>query len=139
MGLFRRKRDSQGADEMLRAYNAAEAARLADLTAGISADTAAPMAVGSEAGAGEVAVEDVFRITGRGLVATGKVSRGVVRIGDAVSVIRDGAALSTTEITGIEMFRKRANEARAGDMVGVLLAGKNDVARGDVIRVFASA
>jgi len=139
MGLFRRKRDPQGADEMLRAYNAAEAARLADLTAGISADTAAPMTVGSEAGAGEVAVEDVFRITGRGLVATGNVSRGVVRVGDAVSVIRDGAALSTTEITGIEMFRKRANEARAGDMVGVLLAGKKDVARGDVIRVFASA
>lgn len=139
MGWFGRKREAQDANEMLRQYNAAEAARLAGLTEGTTVGVAAPLAVGGGGSSGEVTVEDVFTITGRGLVATGKVSSGVIRVGDTVSVIRGGETTATTEITGIEMFRKGTTEATTGDMVGVLLRGRIDVARGDVIRVTSSA
>lgn len=139
MGWFGRKREAQDANEMLRQYNVAEAARLARLTEGASGAASAPVTLRTGSGSGEIVVEDVFTITGRGLVATGTVSSGVLRIGDAVTVVRAGAPIATTEITGIEMFRKRATEASAGDMVGVLLRGKIDVSRGDVIRVTASA
>lgn len=138
MGWFGRRRDAQDANEMLRRYNAAEAARLTDLAEGRA--PAATPTVSSGAGAsGEVDVEDVFTITGRGLVATGNVRSGTVRVGDAVTVLRGGAPMAQTEITGIEMFRKRATEATVGDMIGVLLKGRIDVARGDVIRVTPSA
>lgn len=139
MGWFGRKREAQDANEILRQYNAAEAARLAGMTEGASPGAASPVTLSGAVGDGEIAVEDVFTITGRGLVVTGKVSSGVLRIGDAVSIIRDGATISTTEVTGIEMFRKRTTEATRGDMVGLLLRGSNDVARGDVIRVTGSA
>lgn len=138
MGWSGRRRDAQDANEMLRRYNAAEAARLTDLAEGRA--PAATPTVSSGAGAsGEVDVEDVFTITGRGLVATGNVRSGTVRVGDAVTVLRGGAPMAQTEITGIEMFRKRATEATVGDMIGVLLKGRIDVARGDVIRVTPSA
>ena len=79
-------------------------------------------------------VEDVFTITGRGTVATGRVERGVVRMNDTVEIVGMGAKKQTV-ITGVEMFRKLLDEARAGDNVGLLLRGiqRTDIERGQVI------
>jgi len=81
-----------------------------------------------------MAVEDVFSITGRGTVATGRVERGLVKIGDTVEIVglRD---TSTTTVTGLEMFQKTLEESVAGDNVGVLLRGvqKEDIERGMVL------
>ncbi len=79
-------------------------------------------------------VEDVFSITGRGTVVTGRIETGTLNVGDQVEIVglRD---LQTTTVTGIEMFRKLLDEGRAGDNVGLLLRGigKDDVERGQVI------
>ena len=79
-------------------------------------------------------VEDVFTITGRGTVATGRVERGTVRMNDTVEIVGMGAKRQTV-ITGVEMFRKLLDEARAGDNVGLLLRGiqRNEIERGQVI------
>ncbi len=79
-------------------------------------------------------VEDVFSITGRGTVATGRVERGVVHVGDDLTVIGFDANLKTT-CTGVEMFRKLLDEGQAGDNVGLLLRGieKDQIKRGMVI------
>ncbi|MDI6794781.1 MAG: elongation factor Tu [bacterium] len=81
-----------------------------------------------------MAVEDVFTITGRGTVATGRIERGIVKIQDKVQVVGIRPTHNTV-VTGIEMFRKTLDEGRAGDNVGVLLRGveKNDIERGQVI------
>jgi elongation factor Tu len=81
-----------------------------------------------------MAVEDVFSITGRGTVATGRVERGVVRVGDTVEVVGLNNTRNTT-VTGLEMFQKTLDESVAGDNVGILLRGiqKNDVERGMVL------
>ena len=79
-------------------------------------------------------IEDVFSITGRGTVVTGRIEQGTLNVGDQVEIVglRD---LQTTTVTGIEMFRKLLDEGRAGDNVGLLLRGigKEDVERGQVI------
>jgi len=79
-------------------------------------------------------IEDVFSITGRGTVVTGRIEQGVLKVGDQVEIIglRD---MQTTTVTGIEMFRKLLDEGRAGDNVGLLLRGigKDDVERGQVV------
>ena len=79
-------------------------------------------------------VEDVFTITGRGTVATGRVERGVVKLNDTVEIVGMDKNKSTV-ITGVEMFRKLLDEARAGDNVGLLLRGiqRTDVVRGQVL------
>jgi elongation factor Tu len=79
-------------------------------------------------------VEDVFSITGRGTVATGRVERGVVNTGDAVEIVGLGANLKST-VTGVEMFRKILDKGEAGDNVGILLRGidKEQIKRGMVI------
>jgi elongation factor Tu len=81
-------------------------------------------------------VEDVFSITGRGTVATGRIERGIINTGDAVQILGMGAAegLSST-ITGVEMFRKILDRGEAGDNVGLLLRGieKDQICRGMVI------
>ena len=79
-------------------------------------------------------VEDVFTITGRGTVATGRVERGVVRMNDTVEIVGMGAKKQTV-ITGVEMFRKLLDEARAGDNVGLLLRGiqRTEIERGQVL------
>jgi len=81
-----------------------------------------------------MSVEDVFSITGRGTVATGRVERGFVKVGDKVEVVglKDNRE---TVVTGVEMFRKEMDQAQAGDNIGVLLRGveKNDIERGQVI------
>jgi len=80
-------------------------------------------------------VEDVFTITGRGTVATGRVERGVVKVGEEVEMIGMVDETKKTVVTGLEMFRKLLDEARAGDNVGVLLRGvaRDDIERGQVL------
>ncbi|MBO5229689.1 MAG: elongation factor Tu, partial [Clostridia bacterium] len=79
-------------------------------------------------------VEDVFTITGSGTVATGRVERGQVKIGDVVEIVGLGANKSTT-VTGVEMFRKSLDSAMAGDNAGLLLRGveRKDIERGQVL------
>lgn len=80
-------------------------------------------------------VEDVFSITGRGTVATGRIETGVANTGDVVDIIGMGAEKLSSTITGVEMFRKILNRGEAGDNVGLLLRGieKDDIRRGMVI------
>jgi elongation factor Tu len=82
----------------------------------------------------QMPVEDVFSITGRGTVVTGRIEQGVVKIGDQVEIVGIRDTTSTT-VTGVEMFRKLLDEGRAGDNVGVLLRGikKDEVERGQVL------
>jgi elongation factor Tu len=79
-------------------------------------------------------VEDVFTITGRGTVATGREEQGRIKVGDEVSLVGFGADKKTV-VTGVEMFRKLLDEAQAGDNVGLLLRGvdKDEVERGMVL------
>jgi elongation factor Tu len=79
-------------------------------------------------------VEDVFSITGRGTVATGRIERGIIKVGDTVDVVGMNSAKQTT-VTGVEMFRKLLDEGQAGDNVGLLLRGvaKDDIERGMVL------
>ena len=79
-------------------------------------------------------VEDVFSISGRGTVATGRVERGVIKMGDTVEIVGINDTTSTT-VTGIEMFRKLLDSAEAGDNIGALLRGvkKTDIERGQVL------
>ena len=81
-----------------------------------------------------MAVEDVFSITGRGTVATGRVERGTVKVGDVVEIVGLGDTREVT-VTGLEMFQKTLDESVAGDNVGVLLRGvqKEDIERGMVL------
>ena len=86
-------------------------------------------------------VEDVFTITGRGTVATGRIDRGIVKVGDEVAIVGLGAAPGMkTVVTGVEMFRKMLDEGRAGDNAGVLLRGtkKEEVERGMVLAKLGS-
>ena len=80
-------------------------------------------------------VEDVFTITGRGTVATGRVERGTVKIQDEVEIVGLKTESSKTVVTGVEMFRKLLDQAEAGDNIGVLLRGvdRKDIERGQVL------
>ena len=80
-------------------------------------------------------IEDVFSITGRGTVATGRIEAGVINTGDPVDIIGMGAEKLTSTVTGVEMFRKILDRGEAGDNVGLLLRGieKTDIRRGMVI------
>ena len=81
-----------------------------------------------------MSVEDVFTITGRGTVATGRIERGIVKVGEEIEIVGLGESRTTT-CTGVEMFRKELGEGQAGDNVGILLRGieKADIQRGHVI------
>ncbi len=80
-------------------------------------------------------VEDVFTITGRGTVATGRVERGVIKVGDEVEIVGFGDRPRKTVATGVEMFRKTMDQAEAGDNIGVLLRGvdREEIERGQVL------
>ncbi len=80
-------------------------------------------------------VQDVFYITGRGTVATGRIDAGTVRPGTVVTLTRDGQRLRTVEVTGVESFRKLLDSASQGQNVGLLLAGvsRDDIQSGDVL------
>ncbi len=81
-----------------------------------------------------MAIEDVFSISGRGTVVTGRINRGIVKVGDEIEIVGIKATQKTT-CTGVEMFRKLLDEGRAGENVGVLLRGtkREDVERGQVL------
>jgi elongation factor Tu len=80
-------------------------------------------------------IEDIFTITGRGTVVTGRIERGTVHTGDEIELVGVGMEISKTVCTGVEMFRKELDEGTAGDNVGILLRGKgkDDVKRGQVL------
>ncbi|QEF97045.1 Elongation factor Tu [Stieleria maiorica] len=82
-----------------------------------------------------MAIEDVFSIEGRGTVATGRIERGVIKVGEEVEIVGLGPNSSKTTCTGVEMFRKEMNEGRAGDNVGCLLRGikREEIQRGQVL------
>ena len=80
-------------------------------------------------------VEDVFTITGRGTVATGRLERGVIKVGDPAEIVGLSDEKMSTVVTGVEMFRKQLDQAEAGDNIGVLLRGvqRTDIERGQVL------
>jgi elongation factor Tu len=82
-----------------------------------------------------MAIEDVFTITGRGTVVTGKIERGIIKVNDTVDIVGIHEAKQTTTVTGIEMFRKFLDTGEAGENVGLLLRGtkREDVERGQVV------
>ena len=82
-----------------------------------------------------MAIEDVFSIEGRGTVVTGRIDRGIVKVGDDVDVLGMGRKDQKTAVTGVEMFNKTLDQGQAGDNVGILLRGfkRTDVERGQVI------
>ena len=81
-----------------------------------------------------MAVEGVFSIPGRGTVATGRIERGRIKVGEEVEIVGFGTKIKTT-VTGVEMFRKELGEGQAGDNVGLLLRGtkKEEIERGQVL------
>jgi translation elongation factor EF-Tu-like GTPase len=89
----------------------------------------------SAVGSFGMTAEDVFSITGRGTVVTGRVLAGTVSVGEQVLLSRAGRPLAQVEVTGIEMFRKTVRTAKAGDNVGLLPRGveRDQVIRGDVL------
>ena len=82
-----------------------------------------------------MAVEDIFSISGRGTVATGRIERGKVKVGEEVDIVGMKKDISQTVVTGVEMFRKELDEGQAGDNVGLLLRGvdKDSIERGQVL------
>lgn len=82
-----------------------------------------------------MAIEDVFTITGRGTVVTGRIERGTIKVNDTVQIIGLKNEIKTTTVTGIEMFRKNLDTATTGDNVGLLLKGieREEVERGQVL------
>jgi elongation factor Tu len=80
-------------------------------------------------------IEDIFTITGRGTVVTGRVERGIVKVGEEIEIVGMQEATKKSVVTGVEMFRKLLDEGRAGDNIGALLRGidKDEVERGQVL------
>src|ERR671930_260944 len=80
-------------------------------------------------------IEDVFSITGRGTVATGRIEQGIVNTGDTVQIVGIHPQTSQTVVTGVEMFRKLLDQGQAGDNIGALLRGvkREDIERGQVL------
>ena len=82
-----------------------------------------------------MAIEDVFSISGRGTVATGRIERGIIKVGEEVDIVGMKKETGKTVVTGVEMFRKELDQGQAGDKVGLLLRGveKDDIERGQVL------
>jgi len=82
-----------------------------------------------------MAIEDVFSISGRGTVATGRIERGIIKVGEEVDIVGMKKETGKTVVTGVEMFRKELDQGQAGDNVGLLLRGieKDDIERGQVL------
>ncbi|WP_084152278.1 EF-Tu/IF-2/RF-3 family GTPase [Nocardioides halotolerans] len=125
---FGKKVDDRSVEALLEEANAAS-----PTGAGVAAT--APAGTPGD-GSFRMTVEDVFSITNRGTVVTGRVESGTVRVGMAVDVVRDGGVAFTTEVTGVEMFRKVRDTATVGDHVGLLLEGlgKADLHQGDLVQ-----
>jgi translation elongation factor EF-Tu-like GTPase len=100
----------------------------------LQAGTAEQAVPAEPTGPFELTIEDVFAITGRGTVVTGRVTSGVVRVGMPVTVNTEPTPIATT-VTGVETFRKKAEQAGVGENVGLLLdgVGRDDVAPGNKV------
>ena len=102
-----------------------------------AASTAVPIARRPPIGPADfrMAVEDVFYIAGRGVVVTGQISAGEVRIGDPIAITRRGRRRNTTVVEAIEQFRKQLELAKAGEGVGLQLAeiSRREIASGDIL------
>jgi translation elongation factor EF-Tu-like GTPase len=129
MGLWpfgKKKSDDMSVETLLDQANAASPTR------------PAPGAAASMPGDGtfRMPVEDIFSITGRGTVVTGRIESGTVRVGMQVNIVRAGAVATTTKVTGVEMFRKVLDTATAGDNVGLLLdkLTRRELQQGDVLQ-----
>jgi elongation factor Tu len=128
MGLWpfgRKKSDDMSVETLLDQANAASPTGPAPATAAsVPGDATFRMPV-----------EDIFTITGRGTVVTGRIESGAVRVGMQVNVVRAGAVATTTTVTGVEMFRKVLDTATVGDNVGLLLdrLTKQELQQGDVL------
>jgi translation elongation factor EF-Tu-like GTPase len=129
MGLFSRRKDEDRSVEALLAE-----ANAASPTGPAAGAATPPTAI--PAGDFQMTVQDVFSITGRGTVVTGQVETGTVRVGSTVSLLRDGGVFATTEVTGVEMFRRVLDSATVGDNVGLLLKGmdKAQLHTGDLVQ-----
>lgn len=133
---FRRRNDPPTPEEMLAQGHAAMGRQ-----AGPAAAAPGPGpggAPGSPAtGDFRMPVEDVFQITGRGLVATGRIQSGHVQVGQQVTITRAGSPLGNAAVDGIEQFRKTSTTAGAGDNVGLLFRQltKAELAPGDVLTI----
>lgn len=130
MGLFDRfrRKDDRSVEALLAEANAASPT---------GAATAAATPTGPVGdGTFRMTVEDVFFIQNRGCVVTGRVESGTVTRGMQVNVLRDGGVAFTTEVTGVEMFRKVLDTATVGDNVGLLLRDltREQLHRGDVVQ-----
>jgi elongation factor Tu len=136
MGFWSRLMGRAEYDTTVADYQAASAGPT-DAVPAASAPADAPVdARLADAASFRLTVEDVFTITGRGTVATGRIESGRVSVGDVLEVSAPGidCTVSTT-VSGIEAFRKRLDSAGAGDLVGLLLSGvsRSDVPRGTVL------
>jgi elongation factor Tu len=121
MGLFRRKAQVVDAEHLLQEMPTTGAPD--PLTpGGVSADF-------------RLTVQDIFSIKGRGTVVTGQIESGTVSVGSTVAQSRQGQLVRRVQVTGVEMFRKKLDTAKAGDNVGLLLdsVGRDDLAGGDVL------
>ena len=130
---FGRKKEERSVEALLAEANAASPTGVA------TSAPAAPAPAGTGRpgdGSFRMSVQDVFSITNRGTVVTGQVESGTVRVGMQVNVVRDGKVAFTTEVTGVEMFRKKLDTATVGDNVGLLLKSlsKADLHQGDLIQ-----
>jgi translation elongation factor EF-Tu-like GTPase len=115
MGLWpfgRKATEDKDVDRLLEEANAAS-------------PTAMPAPVAGPGGGFTMPVEDVFMITGRGVVVTGRIATGVATVGQPVSVVRNGVVVAATKVNGIEMFRAVKETATVGDNVGLLLDVKS--------------
>ena len=130
MGLWPfKKKDDRSVEALLEEANRASPTGPATAAAG-------PPVVPVGDGSFRMLVEDIFTISGRGTVVTGRVASGTVRVGMQVNVVRDGGVATTTTVTGVEMFRKVLDTASTGDNVGLLLKGlsKEQLHTGDLIQ-----
>ena len=98
-------------------------------------NTATPMNNYSNSASFQFTVEDVFSISGRGTVATGRVSAGELHLGETVTLVKQNGMRRSVRVTGIEMFRKRLDVAREGNNVGLLVSDidRGEIQRGDIL------
>jgi translation elongation factor EF-Tu-like GTPase len=135
MAWFGRKKEDSLDPQYLLAQAEAQTRAQTQAPSQTRAQASAPQPAVGQATGFRLTVEDVFVITGRGTVVTGRVAAGTITKGSTVRQTRPDGTVRDLTVTGIEMFRKTTDSAAAGDNVGLLLrdVGRDDVGRGDVL------
>jgi translation elongation factor EF-Tu-like GTPase len=134
MGLWpfgRKATEDKNVDQLLAEANAASPPKVS-----FSAAEPVPTPATQPGGGFRMPVEDIFMITGRGVVVTGRIESGVATVGQQVHVIRDGGVVATTKVNGIEQFRAVMESATVGENVGLLLhsLSREQLHEGDLIQ-----